>query len=384
MDSPRVETQFYDLPEPLPLKYGGELPGVRVAYETYGQLNESKSNAILLFHALTGSQHAHGYNPEVPGTGTLWREENHLGWWDAQIGPGKALDTDKFCIICANLLGSCYGTTGPTTPNVHTGKPWAGLFPRVAATDQAIMHARLLDHLGVKKLHAIVGPSIGGLMGLTFASLYPERVGKVVSIGSGYKCSMMNRLQLFEQILSIENDPRFKGGFYDPGDPPSHGLALARIIGHKSFVCLDALENRARQEVAGGSPLLSWYSLQSSSESYMLHQGTKFALRFDANSYLRIADLWAHYNAPHELGCSSMQELMKGARAAGQKWLIFAINSDLCFLPTEQLDFARQLATAGLDVEMVTVNSEKGHDSFLLEPELYDPALKPFLELEDA
>lgn len=381
MDLPRVETRFYDMPEPLPLRYGGELPGVRVAYEQYGELNKEKSNAILLFHALTGSQHAYGYNPEVPGTGTLWREENHVGWWDAQIGPGKALDTEKFCIICANLLGSCYGTTGPTSLNPTTGKPWAGLFPRVSATDQAVMHAALLDYLEINRLHAIVGPSIGGLMGLTFAMLFPDRVERVVSIGSGYKSSMMNRLQLFEQILSIENDPNFKGGFYTPEAPPIQGLSLARIIGHKSFVCLDALESRARKEINASSPFLSWYSLQSSSESYMLHQGTKFALRFDANSYLRIADLWAHYNAPSEVGAGSMAEALQGIRQAGQKWLVFGIDSDLCFLPAEQQEFATQLAGAGVDTEFVLVHSEKGHDSFLLEPELYDPALKPFLAL---
>lgn len=379
MEVPRVETLFYDLPEPLPLKYGGELPDVRVAYEQYGELNGDKSNAILLFHALTGSQHAYGYNPAVPGTGTLWREENHLGWWDAQIGPGKSLDTEKFCIICANLLGSCYGTTGPTTINKSTGKPWAGFFPRVSATDQAVMHARLLDYLGIRKLRAIVGPSIGGLIGLTFASLFPERVDRVVSIGSGYKSSMMNRLQLFEQILSIENDPNFKAGFYTPDAPPSHGLALARIIGHKSFVCLDALENRARREVSQPGSMLSWYSLQSSSESYMLHQGTKFAQRFDANAYLRIADLWAHFHAAYELGYETLEELLRKLRPSGQKWLVFAIDSDLCFLPAEQLDFSNQLMNAGLDTEFVTVHSEKGHDSFLLEPELYDQALKPFL-----
>lgn len=379
MDIPRVETRFYDLPEPFPLKYGGMLPGVRAAYEMYGELNEDRSNAILLFHALTGSQHAYGYNPSVPGVERFWREENHTGWWNAQIGPGRSLDTERFCIICVNLLGGCYGTTGPTSLNPTTGKPWAGLFPRVSATDQARLQAQVLDHLGIETLHAVVAPSIGGLIGLTFTALFPERVRRVVSIGSGYRISMLNRLMVFEQILSIENDPRFRGGFYSEDEPPSHGLALARIISHKSFVCLEALERRARKDVAPSGEMLSWYTLQASSESYMLHQGTKFAARFDANSYLRIADLWAHYDGPGELGYDTMAELLAPTLPYHHKWLVFGIDSDLCFLPQEQADFVSQLLGAGVDTQFVTVHSEKGHDSFLLEPELYDPWLMPFL-----
>lgn len=380
MDLPRVETRFYDLPEPLPLKHGGVLPGVRLAYEQYGILNADKSNAILLFHALTGSQHAYGYNPKVPGTGSLWKEENYIGWWDAQIGSGKSLDTEKFCIICVNLIGSCYGSTGPTSINAATGKPWAGLFPRISATDQAHAQAQLLDQLGIERLHAVVAPSIGGLVGLTFLSLYPARVARFVSIGSGYKNTMRNKLMVFEQILCIENDSKFKNGFYSAEDPPINGLALARIISHKLFVCWDALESRARKEVCSGGDMLTWYMPQQSSESYMLHQGTKFAKRFDANAYLRIADLWANYHAASEAGYENMEDLLEDLRPYDIKWLIFAIDSDLCFKQKEQVEFVALLAGAGMDCELVTVHSEKGHDSFLLEPELYDPSLMPFLK----
>lgn len=379
MELPRVETRFYDLPEPLPLKFGGVLPGVRLAYEQYGKLNEEKTNAILLFHALTGSQHAYGYNPEVPGTGLLWREENYIGWWNAQIGPGRSLDTERFCIICVNLIGGCYGSTGPTSINPSTNKPWAGFFPRISATDQAHAQAQLLNHLSIDKLHAVVAPSIGGLVGLTFLTLYPQRVARFVSIGSGYRNSMRNKLMVFEQILCIENDAKFQNGFYSPDDPPVNGLALARIISHKLFVCWDALERRARKEVGPGGSMLSWYEPQESSESYMLHQGTKFAKRFDANSYLRIADLWAHYNAAAEAGYEHMTDLLEDLRPYDIKWLVFAIDSDLCFLQGEQVDFVTLLVGAGMDCELVTVHSEKGHDSFLLEPELYDPYLMPFL-----
>lgn len=384
MDTPLVQTQFFSLPTPFFMKSGVVLTGVEVAYEVYGQLNAEKSNAILLFHAMTGSQHAHGYNPCVEGVGDLWQPDNYSGWWDAQIGSGKALDTDKFCIICANFLGGCYGTTGPCSLNPETGMPWSGGFPRVTTTDQACLQALLLDYLGIDMLHAIVAPSVGGLVGLTFSILFPERVKRIVSIGSGYKNSMNNRLVLFEQILAIESDFRFCGGYYSSDNPPNQGLALARIISHKSFVCLSALEKRARAEVRDNQGMLRWYTPQASSESYMLHQGAKLARRFDANAYLRIVDMWAHYDVAQEFGMNSFADVLEGVVGYGHEWLIFAIDSDLCFLPNEQADFAGQLAGAGIDTEFVTIHSEKGHDSFLLEPELYNPALKPFLAVDEA
>lgn len=376
----RVQTQFLNLKSPFPLSLGGELPSVRLAYETYGTLNEERSNAILLFHALTGSQHAHGYNPLVPELYQLWQEENHLGWWDSQIGPGKALDTDKYFIICANYLGSCYGTTGPISTNPSTGFPWMSAFPRVTVSDQAYLQVRLLDYLGIAQAHALVGPSIGGFVALTFSLLFPERVKRIVSIGSGYKCSILNRLMLFEQVIAIENDPKFNGGFYLLNDPPSNGLALARIISHKSFVCLDALERRARNEVKDDCDLLSWYKLRAASESYMLHQGTKFALRFDANAYLRIADMWMNFHAAGEVDCENLDEALLRAQGYGHKWLVFGIDSDRCFLPEEQEDFADHLQRAGFNTKLALIHSEKGHDSFLIEPELYADELTRFLE----
>ena len=379
MSLEQVVTRFFDLKEAFPLTGGEVLPAVRVAYEAYGTLNAAKDNAILLFHALTGSQHAYGYNPQVEDVGSLWQEDNHEGWWNAQIGPGKSLDTDKYYIICANLLGGCYGTTGPCSLNPLTGKAWAGDFPRVSTSDNARLQAALLDFLGIEKLHALVAPSVGGLVGLTFVTLFPERVQKIVSIGSGYKNSMRNKLLLFEQIMAIETDPRFLGGFYAPEEPPAQGLALARIISHKSFVCLEALEKRARQEVGSFPEALRWYRPQHSYESYMLHQGTKFAKRFDANAYLRIADMWAHYHAAWEVGLETVEELWAQLAPYGHEWLIFGIDTDLCFLPSEQAEFAASLGAAGISVEYHLVESQKGHDSFLLEPELYDAYLKPFL-----
>jgi homoserine O-acetyltransferase len=327
----------------------------------------------MLFHALSGSHHAAGHNPAIDGVGDLWQEELHDGWWEDMIGPGKALDTDRFFIICANYLGGCYGSTGPAAINLETGRPWGSEFPAVTAADQVEVMTRLIDGLGIDALHAVVGPSVGGLVALTFATLHPQRVRNVVAIGSGYKTTVLNRLILFEQILAIENDPYFNGGDYYDNSPPLYGLALARMISHKTFVHLDSIEKRARQDVVQADDILAWYRVRDQFQSYMLHQGKKFVKRFDANTYLRIIDLWSRYDATLEGGAESPMDLLSRARDAGQRWLVFSIDSDFCFYPEEQAELVKHLESAGVDVMHITVHSEKGHDSFLLEPDLYTP-----------
>lgn len=374
--SANVHTQFLQIggPDaPIGLREGGSLPGVTLAYETWGELNADASNAILVLHALSGSQHACGHNPELPEVGEFWQPELHDGWWDAMVGPGKAIDTSRFFVICANYLGGCYGSTGPTTPNPATGKPWGAAFPSVTAADQAELFACLLDRLGIGCLHAVVGPSVGGLVGLTFATRLPQRVRNVISIAAGFKTTVLNRLILFEQILAIENDPHFNGGDYYGGQAPLYGLALARMISHKTFVHLDAIENRARQDVIQPDDVLAWYRVRDQFQSYMLHQGKKFVRRFDANTYLRIIDMWSRYDATPEGDAESPQELFERSRAAGQRWLVFSIDSDFCFYPEEQAELAKHLQNAGVETMHITVHSDKGHDSFLLEPNLYTP-----------
>jgi homoserine O-acetyltransferase len=371
-----TETKFFDTgsPEdPVRLRDGGALPGIRIAYETWGTPNADKSNAILVFHALSGSHHVAGRNPAIEGVGQLWQEELHTGWWDEMVGPGKALDTDRYFIICANYLGGCYGSTGPASVNPETGQPWGSAFPSVSAADQVEVSCRLLDSLGIGTLHAVAGPSVGGLVALTFATRHPERVRNVIAIASGYKTTVLNRLILFEQILAIENDPYFNGGDYYDSEPPLYGLALARMISHKTFVHLDSIESRARQDVIQPDDVLAWYRVRDQFQSYMLHQGKKFVKRFDANTYLRIIDLWSRYDATLEGDAATPAELLGRARKAGQRWLVFSIDSDFCFYPEEQAELVKHLETAGVDVMHITVHSDKGHDSFLLEPDLYTP-----------
>jgi homoserine O-acetyltransferase len=311
----------------------------------------------------------------VPGVDHYWTEELHRGWWNDFIGPGKPLDTDKFFIICPNTLGGCYGSTGPSSLNPETGKPYGKAFPHLTATDVVNSLLPLLDHFGIGRLHAIIGPSIGGLLALALAARHPERVHHVIPIASGVKTTVLNRLILFEQILAIENDPHFEGGDYYDRHPPVLGLALARMISHKTFVHLDAIERRARRSVVQSSDHFDWYQLRDPVESYILHQGKTFVDRFDANSYLRFVELWSGFDPVRETGAANMSEIFARCKAAGQEFLVFTIDSDFCFYPEEQSALVSHLRHAGVPNMHVTVHSDKGHDSFLLEPELYAPHL---------
>ena len=375
-----TKTRFLEIGSPFPLRDGGTLPGIRIAYETWGELNAEKSNAILVCHALSGVGDSAGRNASIEGVGQLWQEEMHAGWWDDMIGPGKAIDTKKHFVICANYLGGCYGSTGPGSINPETGRHWGSSFPAVTATDQVNALALLLDELGIDALHAVVGPSVGGLVALTFATRLPERVRNVIAIASGFKTTVLNRLILFEQILAIENDPHFNGGDYYEGEAPTYGLALARMISHKTFVHLNSIERRARKDVIQADDVLAWYKVRDQFQSYMLHQGKKFVQRFDANTYLRIIDLWSRFDATLEGDAETPAALFQRSRAANQRWLVFSIDSDFCFYPEEQAELVKHLERAKVDCMHITVHSEKGHDSFLLEPNLYTPHIAWMLE----
>ncbi|MCZ7637542.1 MAG: alpha/beta fold hydrolase [Verrucomicrobia bacterium] len=221
-----VPTQFFefdDPTQPLKLRVGGALPRFTLAYELYGRMNADKSNVILLYHAMTGSQHAAGSNRHVPGLDGRWTEEVQAGWWDGFIGPGKALDTRKFCVVCANYLGGCYGSTGPASTDPSTGRPWGPAFPVLRMSDIVDSQMRLLDALGVQKLHAVIGASIGGFLCLLTAARYPDRVHIVVPIGTGLETTIYQRILNFEQVTAIEGDPHFAGGITMAGDDPTWG-----------------------------------------------------------------------------------------------------------------------------------------------------------------
>lgn len=375
-----VEPQFctFAQGEPLVLRSGARLGPVTLAYETYGELNRARDNAILLFHALSGSHHAAGYCPAVPGVGKRWTSGCQVGWWDGFVGPGKALDTEHFQVICANYLGGCYGSTGPSSVNPSTGKPYGSTFPRLTLADVVDAQIRLLDHLGIERLHAVIGASLGGIMCLSLATRYPDRVRIVVPIAAGIEVTPLQRLHNLEQIIAIERDPHFRGGDYYDGPGPQHGLMLARMVSHKTFVSLRTLEDRARLEVVRHNDTFASYSITSALESYMLHQGRKFVQRFDANTYLRIVDAWQRLDLSGEAGGTNLDELF--TRCRHQQYLVFTIDSDVSFYPEEQEEMVRVLKEAGVRSMRLTVHSEKGHDAFLVEPELFTPHLAHTLQ----
>lgn len=353
---------------------GGEaLPEVTIAYETYGELNADRSNAILLFHALSGSQHAAGVNKSVEGINGRWNEELHAGWWDSFIGPGRALDTNKYFIVCANYLGGCYGSTGPASTDPATGKPYASRFPRVTVHDIVRSQLPLLEHLGIGKLHATLGASLGGMLALDFAFHFPDRVANVIPIATGLRAHGLQQMHNLEQIIAITRDPDFLGGDYYGTPGPVHGLALARMISHKTFFYADVIEERARVDIVQPEADIPWYRISSVLESYMLYQGQKFVKRFDANSYLRIIDAWQQFDLFKDAKEAGVHPLF--SRSTDQRYLVFTIDSDCCFYPEYQTEICAELKRANVPHMRLTVHSEKGHDSFLLEPKLYTPHL---------
>ena len=376
-----VTTRFFTYggpDDPVRLQSGASLAQVTLAYELYGEVSPDKDNVVLVIHALTGSQHAAGWNEMVGGIGDRWTEECCPGWWDPFIGSGRAIDTDRFAVLCVNYLGGCYGSTGPASLDPETGRPYGSTFPAVTFDDIVDSQVRLLDHLGIDRLHAVVGGSVGGQMCLSLATRYPQRVSIVIPIATGLATTVLQRLHNFEQKVAILHDPDFADGDFYGGSPPDRGLALARMIGHKTFVSLSAIEERARGEVTSPGDALGG-RIRHPLESYMWHQGSKFVLRFDANTYLLLMEAWQRYDLVAEHGGSAVPAF---ARCRHQRYMVFSIDSDVCYYPEEQEALVGVLKSAKVPVRRITVHSDKGHDSFLLEPELFAPHLADTLERE--
>lgn len=370
-----VQTEFFDFgsaDDPFVLSEGGSLSRVRLAYETYGKLNAKRDNAVMVFHALSGSQHAAGINKDVEGN-PLWTDECHMGWWDLFIGPGKAFDTNKYFVICANYLGGCYGSTGPSSIDPETGKFYGSRFPDVTVGDIVRSQVELLDHLGIERLLAVSGGSIGGMMATDLALRFPERVRLVIPVASCAYSSALTKVHNFEQMFALQEDANFNRGDYYDGPRPYQGLVLARMISHKTFVSLDVMERRARGYIVQDDTDLKGYRMRHQLESYMLYQGKKFARRFDANSYVKILTAWQSFDLARTFGEGDLVKAM--SHSDGHRYLIYSISSDVCFYPEEQETIANATRANDIETRHVTVHSDKGHDSFLLEPELFAPGI---------
>lgn len=356
---PNAETHFFhhQTDEGFLLEGGARLPEFTLAYEMYGTLNKERSNGILLFHAMTGSHHAAGYTSQA---------KEGAGWWDAFIGVRRALNTGTFCVICANYLGGCHGSTGPESIDPRTGAPYGAEFPRLTIRDVVNSQLLLLDELGIRHLRAVIGPSTGGLMAIDLATRYPQKVDIVIPIAAGMSTETLQRLHIFEQICAIENCAS------------DDGLMLARMIAHKTFVSLHTIKERAQEQISSSNQSFTFHTIENAEESYMLHQGKKFIQRFNRYSYLLILEMWIRFNLRAGSDSPTLQGIFSKCRA--QRYLIFSISSDVCFYPEQQASLHRLLKEVKVPSTYITVHSDKGHDSFLLEPELYTPYLRHTLE----
>jgi homoserine O-acetyltransferase len=351
--------------EGLRLDSGVTLGPIRVAYETYGALNERRDNAILVCHALSGSAHAAG----APAG------DRKPGWWDPMIGPGRAFDTDRYCVICSNVLGSCYGTTGPSSIDPATGAPFGLSFPVVTIRDMVNVQRRLLERLGVRSLATVTGGSMGGMQALAWAVAYPESVRSVIAIATTHRHSPQQIA--FNEVgrQAIMTDPGWNRGAYDRAAGPRHGLAVARMVGHITYLSDKGMELKFGRRLRNRERFGYDFSTDFEVESYLQHQGQAFVDRFDANSYLYISKALDYFDLAN--GHGSLSDAFKGSRAL---YLLIAFSSDWLYPPAQNRLIAQAIRRAGGDATYCEIRSDYGHDAFLLEHEGQTPLIRGFLD----
>lgn len=364
-----VRTEYFTFAYP-PTKFvmenGSKLGPVTVAYETYGELNDTADNVILVEHALTASAHAAGRRN--PG-------DKYPGWWDVMIGPGKAFDTDKYFVVCSNILGGCYGTTGPSSINPETGKQYGRSFPVVTIRDMVNVQKALVDHLGIKGIKAVVGGSMGGMQAIEWALLYPDIVDSMILIATGAVSNPQAIAIHKVGIRAILDDPKWRGGDYYGGEPPAKGLAIARMIGHITYLSHGWLWEKFGR--SHPEPESKKHRLDSKFdiESYLEYQGAKFVERFDANSYIYIMRAIDIYDASED--CESLEESFERIRC--DKVLVCSFTSDWLFPSYQSREIVDALEANRIDVTYHEIESPYGHDSFLLEYKTLTAHIKQFL-----
>ena len=348
--------QSIKLDKPLPLESGGTLPGITVVFETYGQLNKSGDNAILICHALSGDSHVARHNAG-----------DDPGWWDILVGPGKPVDTKRFFVVCPNLLGGCRGTTGPGSLNPATGKPYGPDFPTITIGDMVEVQSRLLDHLGIGQLVAVIGGSVGGHQVLTWAARHSDRLRGVAVLASSPR--LTSQALAFDVVgrNAIRRDPYFHSGqYYGQPHGPDVGLALARMIGHITYLSPEAMNQKFEADRLHPREEVIEFEKTFSVGSYLGHQGTKFVERFDANSYLTLSlamDLFDLGGTPEQLAASFSP--------AQCRWLVLSFSSDWLFPPSQSRDITNALIHNNAAVSYCDIQSACGHDAFLL-PDNFD------------
>lgn len=349
-----AETRCFATQDEIVLEHGGRLAELKVAYETYGTLNREKSNAILICHALSGDAHAAGWH----------KNDEKPGWWDIIIGPGKALDTDKFFVICSNVLGGCKGTTGPSSINPGTAKPYGLDFPVISIKDMVDVQRKLLHHLGIDKLFAVIGGSFGGMQVLQWSVSYPDDVRMAVAIATSAYSSPQQIAFNEVSRRAIASDPDWNNGDYYGRTAPARGLSLARMIGHITYLSDESMHQKFGRRLQGRSDYgFDIISADFQVESYLRYHGEAFVKRFDANSYLYITKAIDYFDLTHK-GELSLAEALKDVKA---KLLVVSISSDWLYPPYQSREIADALSVSEIDVRHCEIKSNYGHDAFLLE-----------------
>jgi homoserine O-acetyltransferase/O-succinyltransferase len=382
-----VETQFLDLPAPLALDCGQELAPVRIAYETYGTLAAARDNVILVCHALSGDAHAAGFStaPVARSTRDGFRaderdagKERGLGWWDGMIGPGKAFDTNRFFVVSTNLLGGCRGTTGPSSTNPSTGRPYGSDFPVITVADMVRAERAFLRELGITRLAAVSGGSLGGMQALEWAVLYGDEVEAIIPIASTHALQPQGVAWNAIARSAILADPDWQGGhYYGTGRAPSAGMGIARMVGHITYLSAGSLRDKFGRRLQFADDIR--YTLREPEfevESYLRYQADAFVKRFDANTYLYTSRALTYFDLARQYGGG---RLTHAVRALTARTLLIAFSSDWLYPPSDSEELAAALRAQGKQVDLHVIDAPYGHDCFLLEEARQTPMIQAFL-----
>jgi homoserine O-acetyltransferase len=353
--------------EALPLASGAQLARYDLRYETYGTLNAQRSNAVLICHALNASHHVAGTYADQPRS---------IGWWDNMVGPGKPIDTRRFCVIGVNNLGSCFGSTGPMSTNPDTGRPYGAAFPVVTVEDWVNAQARLCDALGIDRLAAVVGGSLGGMQALSWAIQYPQRIAHCVAIATTPKLSAQNIAFNDVARTAIRSDPDFHGGdYYAHGVIPRRGLSVARMIGHITYLSGDDMTERFGRSLRADDYAFG-YGAEFEVESYLRYQGDKFSEYFDANTYLLITRALDYFDPARGVA----GDLVRALAPAAARFLLVSFATDWRFAPARTREIVAALIANGRDISYAEIDAPHGHDAFLLDDTRYHKLVAAYFE----
>lgn len=368
-----VTKQFFTFAEPpntFTLESGASLSPVTLAYETWGQLSENRDNAILVAHAFSGDSHAAGFYPDD-------HADAKPGWWDSMIGPGKGLDTNKYFVICINILGGCMGSTGPSSINPETGQPYGLDFPMMTIGDIIETQKRLLEHLGISKLHSAIGGSVGGMQVLEWCVRYPDKIRSAIPVASTMRHSAL--AIAFNEVArqAIMVDPRWNRGNYYGSDGPDLGLAVARMIGHVTYLSDEAMRRKFGRRLQNKENFSYGFDVDFQVESYLRYQGSKFVKRFDANSLLYITKASDYFDLVNRNGSGpSLMDLT----SAQTKFLVISYSSDWLYPTYQAKELVQSLKRASQDVSFCEIEADCGHDAFLIPDKRLGTLIGGFLD----